>query len=540
MIKEPKNYNESKNFLKSLFSNVDENRITVEELVLKINAKTLLLLTKPSFNNPDKSKIFANGVPISNGAVTGKLCTTTKAIELCLKEKNQVIYFSRKIESDEIFFFDKLAGLVAVETDPSSHVAIICKDQGLSFISKINSQIEIDEEGISLNGQSIKNGDWISMDAYSGEIFSSKQNLVNPKQIKELKALLKIIDKTKRLKVFGNADTPAEVTQALTNGADGVEPRTEHMFYDKNRLVDFQKAIILTDKEEILKILKKMEVEQIKDFTQILSAVKELPALIRLLDPPLHEFLPTNKTNIKKLASDIKVSYTNVVKKIHELTEVNPMSGHRGVRLLITFPELASMQINALFKAAVNLFKEENDFILRIVIPMVMENNEILEIKKLISRIHDEIKTKYKIDIKYKVGIMVETPRAAMTSALIAKNIDFISFGTNDLTAFIFGFSRGDVYEKFLIDYLEKGVLDADPFFTLDKSVSKMVSYTVKTMLKHNPLLESSICGEQGSDEKTIKFCDSIGMTSISCNPPKILLAKLFAAKAAIINGKKK
>lgn len=536
---EPQNYNEAKKVLKDLCNSVSNKTITEHELILKITARTVLLLTSPSLKKPNTSEFFVKGLPISHGAVVGKLCTTKNAIDLNIKNNWPTIYITRSVKSDEIMFLDKINGLVAIETDPSSHAAIICKDKGLPFISKINNNIEINENEILINGITIKVGSWVSIDAFSGNIYFSKQSVIIPKPQKELQYVLSVINKTKRLKVFGNADTPLEVAQAIKNGAEGVEPRTEHMFYEQSKLLNFQKVIISSNKEEIKKILEVLEAEQVKDFVKILTAVKGLPAHIRLLDPPLHEFLPTSIENIKKLAREIKVSYSKVTKKIHTLTEVNPMSGHRGVRLLITYPELAIMQIRALFKASVILYKNKKKFTLRIVIPMVIETNEIIIIKRIISEVHDDIQKKFNININYKVGIMVETPRAAMTSSQIAKSIDFFSFGTNDLSAFVFGFSRGDVYEKFLINYLESNILRSDPFFTLDKSVSKLVSHTVKTMLKYNPLIESSICGEQSAEEKTIKLCDSIGMTSISCNPPKILIAKLFAAKAAILNNKK-
>jgi pyruvate,orthophosphate dikinase len=498
-----------------------------------------LLLTQPSFSSPDINNLFVHGIPVSNGAANGILCTNKKHIDQSLKNNQPIIYFSRTISSDEILFLDKISGLVAVETDPSSHAAIICKDKGLPFISKISNTIIISNTEVIYNQKKIEAGNWISIDAFSGNLYSNKQELTNPAPIQELMELLEIIEKTKRLKVFGNADTPSEVKLALENGAEGVEPRTEHMFYNKNRLMDFQKIIILNDKKEIDKVLKRIEKEQIKDFSEILSSVKGLPALIRLIDPPLHEFLPTDIAIIKSLAKKINISYTDIINKINELKEVNPMSGHRGVRLLITYPEIAEMQVRALFKAAVNLHKIDKPVTLRIVIPMVVDVNEILVIKQIISKIHSEIEAKSKFNIKYKIGIMVETPRAVFNSSKIAKTIDFFSFGTNDLTAFVFGFSRGDVYEKFLIKYLERKILKSDPFITLDKSVSKLISITVKAMVKNNCSIESSICGEQSTDEKTIKFCDSIGMTSISCNPPKILSSKLFAAKAAILNNKK-
>ena len=522
-------------FVRHLVEKVRMYEITKEQAILQLDEQTIERLTKPTFAVPILNKIIASGVPICSGVAAGKVYFSIQKGAKALKAGEPIILFKDTITAEDINSFGYVQGVLSFNEDPTSHTAIIARAMGRPFISKLSQGFwEPARDSIHVGGEEIKEGEWLSMDAFDGILIRGKVRIQKPSTPEEYYALLDWIDQTTRISVHGNADTPEEAVLAIENGAWGIESRTEYMFFKPERLNLFRQMILAKSGVQQELTLSKLLLLQRAMFIKLYEVMGDRPVVIRLLDPPLHEFLPETEDIKRELAQDLDVDLTWIENRLAALREVNPMMGNRGVRLLITHPAIAAMQVRALFEAALEMARRGKEVIPRILIPMVVCHGELIFLKKVIKGIHQEVCTNESYDVQYYVGAMIETPRAALTAAQIGKEVDFISFGTNDLTAQVFGFSRGDVLGKFLSKYLEERILDSDPFYCLDKGVAVLVKEALSAARGANPRIHASLCGEQGGEKSTIEFCNQIGLDSISCSPPRIPVVKLLAAQAAI------
>jgi pyruvate, orthophosphate dikinase len=401
-------------------------------------------------------------------------------------------------------------------------------------------EIIIDEHGKTFKtarGLVIKEGDIISLDGSAGEVFQGSVPVIDPEIGIEFESLLVWSDEFRRLKIRTNADTPQDAQQARLFGAEGIGLcRTEHMFFEGDRIKAVREMILSDSLEVRLKALDKLLPMQKDDFIGIFKAMKGFPVTIRLLDPPLHEFLPSSENDIAELAGLLKVSTDSIKEKIAALKETNPMLGHRGCRLGITYPEITRMQARAIIEAACHLAKNEHMTIApEIMVPLVGTDKELIMQKQLIDETAQQVMKEYGITIQYFTGTMIEVPRAALTAGEIAKTAEFFSFGTNDLTQMTYGFSRDDI-NKFLPEYLELGLLKEDPFISIDKmGVGRLIQLAVKEGRETNPSIKLGICGEHGGDPDSIDFCHEAGLDYVSCSPYRVPVARIAAARAVLI-----
>ena len=522
---------------------VGEGLITKEEAVMRVTPDHVDQLLHPMFVLEDKkqaikeNRLIAKGLPASPGAATGKVVFSAKVAEEI--GKNEPIVLVRPETSPE-----DLAGMVAAQGiltargGRTSHAAVVARGMGKCAVVGCGV-IDIDEENgqFKVGNSIVKEGDWISIDGSTGEVFLGSIKAIKPKGIEgDLATLLNWADEIRKLEVRSNADTPHDAKTARRLGAEGIGLcRTEHMFFDNDRIPAVREMIASETNEQREKALAKLLPMQKEDFKNIFREMRDLPVTVRLIDPPLHEFLPKEEDAQRKLAKDLNISFERVQEIVNSLHEFNPMLGHRGCRLAITYPEIAVMQTKAIILAAIELKKEENvDVIVEIMVPLVGLVSELKYVKDIITKTADEQIEKSGVNIKYLVGTMIEVPRAAVTADQIATEADFFSFGTNDLTQMTFGFSRDDS-GKFLNDYLEKGILSVDPFKTLDKEgVGSLVKMAKEKGRSTNPDLELGICGEHGGDPDSIKIVDEIGLNYVSCSPYRVPIARLAAAQSTI------
>jgi pyruvate, orthophosphate dikinase len=520
--------------IRSLVRRIHAGELTKQQAILQLNEHTIELITKDSFDSESSSTI-TSGVPVSRGVATGRVCFS---IEKCLamsRAGQQTILLADSICAEDINGFPQLQGVLSLTEDPTSHASIIARVMGKPFVSILNNAAWAPaKESIRLGSERVVEGDWLSLNGFDGGVFKGRKIIRKPTPPAEFNELVGWIGESAELSVHGNADTPEEAQLALENGASAIEPRTEYMFFKPRRLRMFRRMILASTEEQRVGVLAELMQAQCDDFIRLFEIMGTLPVHIRLLDPPLHEFLPKDVVAKTQLAEDLQVAVEWVEEQIAILEEINPMMGHRGARLLITRPTLTEMQASAIFAAALEMHRRGVEVRPVIVIPMVVDCREVVFIKRIIARVHLKYLNASGIDLKYAMGAMIETPRAALVSARIASEVDFLSFGTNDLTAQTFGFSRGDVLKKFLSKYIDQGILDFDPFYSLDESVAFLVQETVRRARAANPRIRMGLCGEQGSEVNTIKLCHEMGLNSVSCSPARIAVAKLYAAQAAI------
>ena len=433
-------------------------------------------------------------------------------------------------------------GILTVRGGMTSHAAVVARGMGSCCVSGCSS-IVMDEENkvFTLGGYTFHEGDEISIDGSTGKIYKGLINKVDATITGEFGRIMAWADKYRRLGVRTNADTPKDALKARELGAEGIGLcRTEHMFFEKDRIAAIREMIVSDTVEERKSALAKIEPMQQKDFEALYEAMEGYSVTIRYLDPPLHEFVPTTEEDIKLLADTQGKSVEQVKNIIASLHEFNPMMGHRGCRLAVTFPEIAEMQTKAVIKAAIEVSKRTGKMITpEIMIPLVGEVKELKYVKNIVTKTADEIIKNANIDMIYHVGTMIEIPRAALTADEIAKEADFFSFGTNDLTQMTFGFSRDDA-GKFLTDYYDKKIYENDPFAKLDqKGVGKLVKMASTLGREANPNIHLGICGEHGGDPASVEFCHNVGLDYVSCSPYRVPIARLSAAQAAINNGDK-
>ncbi|MCR5166370.1 MAG: pyruvate, phosphate dikinase [Oscillospiraceae bacterium] len=523
---------------------VDEGMKTEEEAVLMIDPRNLDALLHPQFDTKalKAATPIGKGLGASPGAACGKVVFTADDAEAWNARGEKVILVRLETSPEDITGMKASQGILTVRGGMTSHAAVVARGMGECCVSGC-SEIVMDEENkkFTLAGKTFSEGDFISIDGTTGNIYDGVIPTVDAKIAGEFGRVMSWADKYRKLKVRTNADTPTDAKKARELGAEGIGLcRTEHMFFEPSRIAAFREMICSDTVEEREAALAKIEPMQQSDFEKLYEALEGEPVTIRFLDPPLHEFVPTEEADIEALAKAQGKTVQRIKEIISSLHEFNPMMGHRGCRLCVTFPEIAKMQTSAVIKAAINVKKSHPDWNVKpeIMIPLVGEVKEFVFVKKIVVATADAIIKEAGADLEYEVGTMIEIPRAALTADEIAKQADFFCFGTNDLTQMTFGFSRDDA-GKFLGAYYDAKIYENDPFAKLDRTgVGKLMDMACKLGRPVNPKLHCGICGEHGGDPYSVEFCNEIGLDYVSCSPFRVPIARLAAAQAAI-NAKK-
>ena len=509
-----------------------------------IDPRNLDTLLHPQFDGAALKKAVpaGRGLGASPGAACGKIVFTAEDAVKWNERGEKVVLVRLETSPEDITGMKASQGILTVRGGMTSHAAVVARGMGTCCVSGCGD-IAMDEENkkFTLAGKTYHEGDYISIDGSTGNIYDGIIPTVDAKIAGEFGRVMEWADKFRTLKVRTNADTPADAKKAKELGAEGIGLcRTEHMFFEADRIAAFREMICSDSVEERETALDKILPYQQGDFEKLYEALEGYPVTIRFLDPPLHEFVPTEEADIKKLADTQGKSVEYIKNLIASLHEFNPMMGHRGCRLAVTYPEIAKMQTKAVIRAAINVKKAHPDWNIKpeIMIPLVCEVKELKFVKDVVVETADaEIKAAG-IDLEYEVGTMIEIPRAALTADEIAKEADFFCFGTNDLTQMTFGFSRDDA-GKFLNSYYDNKIFENDPFAKLDQDgVGKLMEIAVKLGKPVNPKLHIGICGEHGGDPSSVEFCNKIGLDYVSCSPFRVPIARLAAAQAAIKAGK--
>ena len=519
---------------------VDEGMRTEEEAVAMIDPRNLDTLLHPQFDTAalKAATPIGKGLGASPGAACGKIVFTAEDAEEWHARGERVVLVRLETSPEDITGMKASQGILTVRGGMTSHAAVVARGMGTCCVSGCGD-IAMDEENkqFTLAGKTFHEGDWLSIDGTTGNIYDGEIKTVDATIAGEFGRVMAWADKYRKLKVRTNADTPADAKKARELGAEGIGLcRTEHMFFEEDRIAAFREMICSDTVEEREAALEKILPYQQNDFKQLYEALEGNPVTIRFLDPPLHEFVPTEEADIEKLAKAQGKSVETIKTIIASLHEFNPMMGHRGCRLAVTYPEIAKMQTKAVIRAAIEVKKAHPDWNVEpeIMIPLVCEVKELKFVKKVVVETADAEITAAGVDMKYEVGTMIEIPRAALTADEIAKEADFFCFGTNDLTQMTFGFSRDDA-GKFLNAYYDAKIFENDPFAKLDQNgVGKLMEMAIKLGKPVNPKLHVGICGEHGGDPSSVEFCHKIGLDYVSCSPFRVPIARLAAAQAAI------
>ena len=519
---------------------VDEGMRTEEEAVAMIDPRNLDTLLHPQFDTAalKAATPIGKGLGASPGAACGKIVFTAEDAEEWHARGERVVLVRLQTSPEDITGMKASQGILTVRGGMTSHAAVVARGMGTCCVSGCGD-IAMDEENkqFTLAGKTFHEGDWLSIDGTTGNIYDGEIKTVDATIAGEFGRVMAWADKYRKLKVRTNADTPADAKKARELGAEGIGLcRTEHMFFEEDRIAAFREMICSDTVEEREAALEKILPYQQNDFKQLYEALEGNPVTIRFLDPPLHEFVPTEEADIEKLAKAQGKSVETIKTIIASLHEFNPMMGHRGCRLAVTYPEIAKMQTKAVIRAAIEVKKAHPDWNVEpeIMIPLVCEVKELKFVKKIVVETADAEIAAAGVDMKYEVGTMIEIPRAALTADEIAKEADFFCFGTNDLTQMTFGFSRDDA-GKFLNAYYDTKIFENDPFAKLDQAgVGKLMEMAIKLGKPVNPKLHVGICGEHGGDPSSVEFCHKIGLDYVSCSPFRVPIARLAAAQAAI------
>ena len=519
---------------------VDEGMIDEKKAVAMIEPRSLDTLLHPQFDTEvlKKTPVISKALPASPGAACGKIVFSAEDAKAWKERGEKVVLVRLETSPEDIEGMKASQGILTVRGGMTSHAAVVARGMGKCCVSGCGD-IKMDEENkqFELAGKVYHEGDWLSIDGSTGNIYDGAVPTVDASIGGEFGRVMGWADKYRRLGVRTNADNPHDTAQAVKFGAEGIGLcRTEHMFFEADRIPAIREMICADTLEQREKALAKLEPMQQGDFEAMYIALEGRPMTVRFLDPPLHEFVPTEEADIELLAKDMGKSVAEIKNIIASLHEFNPMMGHRGCRLAVTFPEIAAMQTRAVIKAAlnVNAAHPEWHIVPEIMIPLVGEVKELKYVKDVVVKTADEIISSVKSDMKYKVGTMIEIPRAALTADEIAKEADFFSFGTNDLTQMTFGFSRDDA-GKFLGAYYDKKIYENDPFAKLDQvGVGKLVKMAATMGRESNPDIHLGICGEHGGDPASVEFCHKVGLDYVSCSPFRVPIARLAAAQAAI------
>ena len=523
---------------------VDEGMITPQEAVSRIEAKSLDQLLHPAFD-PDalkKGTVMGQALPASPGAAAGKIYFTAEEAKEAHEAGERVILVRLETSPEDIEGMHAAEGILTVRGGMTSHAAVVARGMGTACISGCGD-IVIDEKKkqFTLGGKTYFEGDYISLDGSTGKIYDGDIQTQEASISGNFGRIMSWADSFRKLKVRTNADTPADAANAVRLGAEGIGLcRTEHMFFEPDRIPKIRKMILSKTVEEREKALEELIPFQKGDFKALYEVMEGKPVTIRFLDPPLHEFVPTDEKDIEALAKDMNLSVEEVKNTCSELHEFNPMMGHRGCRLSVTYPEIARMQTRAVIEAAIEV-KEEKGFeiVPEIMVPLVGDKKELKFVKDVIVETAEQVKAEKHSNLVYHIGTMIEIPRAALLANEIAEEAEFFSFGTNDLTQMTFGFSRDDA-GKFLVDYYKSKIYESDPFAKLDQNgVGQLIEMAVTKGRSQRPNLKIGICGEHGGDPSSVAFCHKVGMDYVSCSPFRVPIARLAAAQAAIANAGK-
>ena len=525
---------------------VDEGMISEEEAVCMIDPKSLDSLLHPTFPKEELDRVapIGHGLAASPGAAAGQVVFTADDVVEWVEKGHKVILVRLETSPEDIEGMHFARGILTVRGGMTSHAAVVARGMGTCCVSGCGDiVVDYENKKFSLAGKDYHEGDWISLDGSTGSIYGEAIPTVPADPGSGyFGRLMGWADKYRQLQVYTNADTPRDAKQARTFGAEGIGLcRTEHMFFEESRIKAMREMIVAETTEEREKALAKIMPYQQGDFEGLYEAMEGRPVVIRYLDPPLHEFLPTKEEDIKEIADELGITVQRLKDVIAGLHEFNPMMGHRGCRLAVSYPEIAEMQTTAVINAALNVQKKhpEWNMVPEIMIPLVGEVKELKYVKSVVVATADEIIKAAGSNMTYKVGTMIEIPRAALTADEIAKEAEFFSFGTNDLTQMTFGFSRDDA-GKFLASYYDRKIYEADPFSKLDQvGVGRLVKMACELGRQTRPDIKLGICGEQGGDPSTVEFCHNVGLTYVSCSPFRVPIARLAAAQAAIKNPRK-
>ena len=528
--------------LKIAVDMVEEGMITKEEALLKVDPKQLDQLLHPMFDDESlkKAECVAEGLAASPGAATGKIAFTAEdVIRMHNDGEKDIILVRLETSPEDIEGMNLAHGVLTLRGGMTSHAAVVARGMGTCCVSGCG-ELVIDEEAKTLtlkDGRILKEGDYISLDGSTGRVYAEQIKTVDASITGNFETFMNWADEYRVLEVRANADTPRDATQARKFGAEGIGLcRTEHMFFEEERIFNFRKMITALDVESREAALEKILPYQREDFEGLFKAMDGKCVIIRFLDPPLHEFLPKTEEEMRPLAESLGITYEALKNRVDSLKEFNPMMGHRGCRLAVTYPEIARMQTRAVIEAAINVQKEGITSHPEIMIPLIGTVKELQFVKKIVVDTAKEVMEEAGVTVDYKVGTMIEIPRAALLADKIAEEAEFFSFGTNDLTQMTFGYSRDDA-SKFLADYYQKGILDQDPFASIDQDgVGKLIEIAATLGREARQDLELGICGEHGGDPKSIDFCHRVGLNYVSCSPFRVPVARLAAAQAAINN----
>ena len=521
---------------------VKEGMITEKEAVLRVEPNQLDQLLHPNFDAASlkAAKVVAKGLAASPGAATGKVVfTAERAVELHKAGEKELVLVRLETSPEDIDGMVVCSGVLTVRGGMTSHAAVVARGMGTCCVAGCGDiTVNEEEKYFTLpDGRKVHEGEYISLDGSTGNVYGEKVQTVEASVSGNFATLMGWADQYRQLKVRTNADTPRDAKQAYDFGAEGIGLcRTEHMFFAPDRIAAIREMIVSKTPEQRAKALAKILPMQRGDFEELYRTMKGYPVTIRFLDPPLHEFVPHADEDIKALAKEMGMTFEDLKNVVEGLHEFNPMMGHRGCRLAVTYPEIAEMQTRAVIEAAINVNKEGMNVVPEIMIPLVGEVKELKYVKDIVTRTADEVIKNAGVKLEYHVGTMIEIPRAALTADEIAKEAEFFSFGTNDLTQMTFGFSRDDA-GKFLNDYYDKKIYESDPFAKLDQvGVGKLVKMAVDLGKQTRPDIKLGICGEHGGNPPTVEFCHNVGLTYVSCSPFRVPIAKLAAAQAAIKN----
>jgi pyruvate,orthophosphate dikinase len=490
----------------------------------------------PTFDASQKTAAIGKGLPASPGAASGKVVFSAEEAEAQAAQGEPVILVRIETSPEDIGGMHAAQGILTARGGMTSHAAVVARGMGKCCVAGCGDVvIDYSKNLFKAGGKTVKKGDWVSIDGSSGEVMLGQTPTKEAKFSQEFGTLMQWADKSRKLKVRTNADTPHDSDVARRFGAEGIGLcRTEHMFFEGDRIVAVREMILADDEKGRKKALAKLKPIQRKDFEGIFKAMNGLPVTIRLLDPPLHEFVPHEAAQQKEMAKQLKLPVAVIKAKVDSLHEFNPMLGHRGCRLGITYPEIYQMQVEAIFEATINAGKKKIKALPEIMIPLVGTTREFDDLKAMIDRVAKEISAKKKTKLSYQVGTMIEIPRAALIADQIAESAQFFSFGTNDLTQLTFGYSRDDS-GTFLPEYVDKGILPEDPFQSLDQEgVGQLVRLGTERGRATRKNLKVGICGEHGGDPASVHFCHQIGLNYVSCSPYRVPIARLAAAQAAL------
>ena len=523
---------------------VQEGLITKEEAIMRIEPNQLDQLLHPKFEDKSlkEAEVLAKGLPASPGAASGKIYFSAEDVVEASKDGTETILIRQETSPEDIEGMVSAQGILTARGGMTSHAAVVARGMGKCCVAGCG-EIKVSEvaKTLEVGDLVLKEGDYISLDGSTGVVYLGNVNKATADMTGNFEKLMSWVDEIRQMQVRTNADNPRDAKAAVEFGAEGIGLcRTEHMFFDEERIPAVRKMILSNTVEERVKALETLLPMQQKDFEDIYRVMGERPVNIRLLDPPLHEFLPQDDETIEELAKDMGIQPIAIKKRCEELAEFNPMLGHRGCRLAVTYPEIAVMQTKAIINAAIAVNKEGLNVEPEIMIPLVGAINEFKTVKQIIVDTAEEIIKEAGVELKYTVGTMIEIPRACLIADEIAKEADFFSFGTNDLTQMTFGYSRDDA-GKFLGEYVDREILEKDPFQVLDQDgVGKLVQMAAKLARgEKGDNIKLGICGEHGGEPSSVEFCYNTGLNYVSCSPYRVPIARLAAARATIKNPRK-